>query len=99
MANSSESSGSRSNFSIIFASILVIFIAVTIGQVFLNKPEARPRVACYNLAVVHDLFWVSPVEIFAPNDLVWHLKQARDVQQTYQGCVSLLSRQEWLHSF
>lgn len=96
MASSSESSGSRSNFSIIFASIIVIFLVVTVAQVFLNKPAARPQVACYNLAVVHDLFWVTPVEIFAPKDHVWHLRQARDVQQTYEGCISLLSRQKWL---
>lgn len=96
MANDSNSSSSKSNFTIIFASIIVIFLAVTIAQVYLNKPAARAQVACYNLAVVHDIFWVTPVEIFAPNDVVWHLKQARDVQDTYKGCVSFLSRQEWL---
>lgn len=96
MPSGSNTSSSRSNFTIIFASIIVIFIAVTIGQVYLNKPSARAQVACYNLAVIHDIFWVTPVEIFAPNDVVWHLKQARDVQDTYKACVSLLSRQEWL---
>jgi len=99
MASESSSSKQRGNFSIIIASVFVLFIGVTAVQVFLNRPDTRAQVACYNLAVIHDLFWVGPVKIFAPDDLVLQVKQSRDVHNTYKGCVQFLGRQTWLRSF
>lgn len=96
MASDNSSSKQRSNFSILIASALVIFLGITAIQIYLNRPDTRAQVACYNLAVIHDIVWVSPIEIFAPDDVVWQLKNARDVQDTYQGCTEFLSRQNWL---
>lgn len=99
MPSDAPSSNKRSNFFIIIATLFVLFIGLTGAQVYLNKPETRAQVACYNLSVAHDLVWVGPIEIFAPDDKVLQVKHAQDVHDTYKSCVLILERQAWLRSF
>lgn len=96
-ADSSSKSGKLSSFTIFFASIFVLYIGVTAVQVYINAPEARAQVACYNTSVIHELFWVGPVKIFAPKDYALHTANSNDVQKTYESCVGSLERWGWLN--
>lgn len=98
MASETQKSG-HSNIYIVVVSVLVIFLVLTAAQIYLNAPDARPQVACYNLSVMHDLVWVSPLEIFTPDDLISQIEHAQDVHENYENCVSILERQAWLTAF